>query len=121
MTIVYLNAMLNAACFANPCDKIVGHWSGEWINHKHTTYGAILDINQTDEKYFYGAYVMSNSKTNEFHGTCKQLTPDESYLSLEDSPPHYNPCRGLLIQNNNEIKIHFYCFNPNDSGYFTKS
>jgi len=115
-----LSAMFCAVCFANPCDKIVGHWSGEWVDYKHTTDGATLDISQVDEKYFYGTYVMSNGKTNEFHGTCKQLTPNESYLSLQDSPPHYNPCRGLLIQNNNEITIHFYCFNPNDSGYFTK-
>jgi len=112
--------MFSTVSFANICDKIAGHWSGSWEGSQHTVYEATLDISQSDNNSFYGIYAMSNGSANKFSGICQPLSPDEAYLNLPNSAPLDNTCRGLLIQTNNKVAIHFHCFNPNDSGYFTR-
>lgn len=120
ISIACLSVIYSTLGFANICDKIYGHWSGEWIDDKHNVDQSSVQINQMSDKHFYGTYTLSTGYRADFNGICKQLALNEAFLTLEETAPTYNPCRGLLMQNNNELLIHFYCFNPNNSGYFTR-
>lgn len=104
------------------CAKLPGNWKGNWQDHFNKILEAKINIDPLDksEHRFDGKFYLSDGSSGELHGKCKSINVQEAYLTLRKDAPWYNPCRGTIIQVNKKMMIHFYCYEPNQSGYFIK-
>lgn len=108
-------------CFADLCEAISGQWQGEWENEQRQIYQARLELEVTHNTHFSGQFYLSNHSSGSLQGHCKTLKPDEAFLTLRKDAPWYNICRGLLVKTDDQLALHFWCYNPNQSGYFKVS
>jgi len=107
-------------CLANICTQLPGSWEGQWEDQQHRLFNAQLELRrQGDHMHFDGQFTLSDGSAGTLQGKCLPVSAKEAYLSLRKDAPWYNPCRGTVLQVDKIFMIHFYCFSPNQSGYFT--
>ena len=106
--------------FAFPpiCQKFTGEWQGNWEDEHHKIFTAQLFLQQKDNTHITGKFVLSDGSSGLLQGNCLMVNTHEAYLILQEEPPLFNPCRGSILQVDKNLMIHFYCFKPNQSGYF---
>lgn len=111
---------LSPISFATPCDTLPGTWFGNWADQTNHSFRARLQIKQNSHNTFNGKFYLSNNSDGPLHGICKAINSNEAVLTLGEDPPLNNPCRGLLLQTNQTLDLHIFCFDPNQAGYFQK-
>ena len=102
------------------CEQMGGEWVGNWVEQRFKHYSARLEIRTPVDRKFWGNYYLATNNRGHFRGVCKQVAPDEAILTLAKDPPCWNPCRGTLMQTKQGLSIHFYCFKPDQAGFFSK-
>lgn len=112
--------MLMSSVMAKNCEDMLGEWQGYWEDEKHVLLEATLHINQATSSAFIGEFFLSNGSKGGLHGKCQTINENEIYITLRQDAPLYNPCRGTLLISNGKALVHFFCFEPNQSGYFVK-
>jgi hypothetical protein len=107
--------------YSSVCANLTGSWQGEMQDQQHTLMPARLwfAVNAKDE--FSGGFILRDGGTGALRGRCVSISDNEAYLVLQPDAPAYNPCRGTLLVDKSMMATHFFCFNPNQSGYFIKS
>lgn len=115
--------LFTSPIFATPnlCQKLKNHWQGEWENEHHQIFSAQLVVAAATDNQFHGRFVLGNGSEGTIKGVCDSLKPNEVLLYLRKDPPYFNSCRGTLLLEKREYLLHFFCFNPNQSGYFKLS
>lgn len=113
-------SFLSSMALAFDCSNILGNWVGSWENESHHLFQAVINIETADKNNFIGEYRLSDGSTGGLHGKCNAINENEIYITLKQDAPLNNPCRGLLLNWKDQSLLHFYCFNPNQSGYFTR-
>lgn len=111
--------LLGGAAFsahADMCANLSGNWEGNWLDQT-----AKLWISPMNQQQFSGGFILADGSVGKLLGQCTNISEHEAYLKLQEDAPDYNPCRGSIVFYRNALITHFYCFNPNQSGYFNKA
>lgn len=106
--------------YADVCKKLPGEWQGEWENGKHQLQSAEMIFYPNIIGQFSGIFKLADGSEGKVSGKCIKINEDETYLILQPEAPYFNPCRGTIMLDDNTLVTHFFCFKPNESGYFVK-
>ncbi len=107
--------------FADSCNNLSGNWEGNWLDQGGRVQAAKLWVGPLMHQQFVGGFMLADSSVGKLAGICSPINEHEAYIKLQEDAPDYNPCRGTIVFYRNEYIVHFYCFNPNQSGYFSKA
>ncbi len=105
---------------ASICTNLGGSWLGEWQDEQRNVMPArlLFVINENNE--FTGTFLLQDGGKGTLAGSCVAISNNEAYITLKPDAPAYNPCRGTMLVDKEHMETHFFCFNPNQSGYFSK-
>jgi len=104
---------------ASVCTNLGGVWLGDW-DQQHNVLPARLLIVINENNEFTGTFILQDGSKGAIAGNCVAISNNEAYLTLKPDAPAYNPCRGTMLVDKEHMETHFFCFNPNQSGYFSK-
>lgn len=103
------------SCAANPCEKLLGQWQGEWDDLKQIQ-SATVHFNSLEHNQIKGKFVLNNGDNGVLDGACTISNESSGFLTFALTPPFYNPCYGHFT----DKILRVWCFEPNEHGTFQK-
>ncbi len=112
---------ITSLSYADICNNLTGNWEGHWIDETERAQNAKLSIGPLTQQQFSGGFMLADGSVGKLSGQCTAINEHEAYIKLQEDAPDYNPCRGAIVFYKGIFMSHFYCFNPNQAGYFNKA